>query len=169
MTYPQDTHPPPASLSRSPPLYPYSTVAERQHPSKACTGPCVHSRSAWTPTRCLRCSGWSRTSVDDPNSAHSDSHGGVEIGEQSDRMTQYRVYLRLVARRVNDWQSCCMQQVKKRERWTSSLVNTKQLRDYAQEPPRNLGQRGGTPCAGCCCHSIRAQPVRCNRGVQTSG
>ena len=158
----------PRVLVPIPPLYPYSTVTERTL-SKACIGPCVNSRTAWMSTPCLPCSGWQRNSVGDPDLAHSDGDGDLDIGEQVDRMAQYRAYLSRVARCVNDWQSCCMQQVKKRERWTSSLVNTKQLRDYAQEPPRNLGQRGGTPCAGCCCHSIRAQPVRCNRGVQTSG
>ena len=159
----------PRVLVPVPPLYPYPTIAEKQHISRACTGPCVHSRSAWKPNRCLRCSGWRRSSVDDPNPAHSDSHGGVEVGEQSGRMTQYRAYLRLVARRVNDWQSCCMQQVNTRGRWTSGVVNTKQLGTYAQEPPGNLQQREGTHCAGCCCHSIRTQPDRYDRGVQTSG
>ena len=158
----------PRVLVPIPPLYPYSMVAERTL-SKACMGPCVNNRSAWIPTCCLRCSGWSRDFVDNPNSAHCDRYGNLKIGEQSNPMAQYRAYLGRVARYTDAWNSCCVQQVKKRGRWTSGVVNMKQLGTYTQELPGNLEQREGTHCAGCCCHSIRAQPVRCDREVQTSG
>ena len=159
----------PRVLVPVPPLYPYLTIAEKQHISRACTGPCINSRSAWKPTRCLRCSGWSRDFVDNPNSAHYDRYGNLKIGEQSNPMALYRAHLGRVARYTDTWNSCCVQQVKKRGRWTSGVVNMKQLGTYAQEPPGSLEQREGTHCAGCCCHSIRAQHVRCDRGVQTLG
>ncbi|ETW86442.1 hypothetical protein HETIRDRAFT_165967 [Heterobasidion irregulare TC 32-1] len=159
----------PRVLVPNPPLYPYLTIAEKQHISRACTGPCINSRSAWIPTRCLRCSGWSKDFVDNPNSARYDRYGNLKIGEQSNPMALYRAYLGRVARYADTWNLCCVQQVKKRGRWTSGVVNMKQLGTYAQEPPGSLEQREGTHCAGCCCYSIRAQPVRCDRGVQTLG
>ena len=87
----------PRVLVPIPPLYPYSMVAERTL-SKACMGPCVNNRSVWIPTCCLRCSGWSRDFVDNPNSAHCDRYGNLKIGEQSNPMAQYRAHLGRVAR-----------------------------------------------------------------------
>ena len=160
----------PRTLVPIPPLHPYLNVVKRHCPSgSSCSGPCVYDRFAWVPTRCEHCGGTGTDSASNPNLAHSDSDADLDTGDPSDRMAQYRAYLGRVTRRVDAWKSCCMQQVNTRGRWTSGVVNTKQLGTYAQELPGSLEQRGGTHCAGCCCHSIRAQPVRCDRGVQTSG
>ena len=122
-----------------PPLHPYLTVTKRYCPSNfSCSGPCVHNRLAWKPTRCASCRGVTIDSTGDPNSAHFD--GNFDAGDSSDRMAQYHTYLRCLARHINDWRSCCMQQVKKRGRWTSCVVNDKQLGGYSIKPRRTLSR-----------------------------
>ncbi|ETW86501.1 hypothetical protein HETIRDRAFT_412934 [Heterobasidion irregulare TC 32-1] len=129
----------PRVLVPIPPLHPYLNGAKRHFPSgTSCSGPCVRNRFAWMTTCCAHCRGTKGISSGNPNSAHSDSDGDFNTGDQSDRMAQYRAYLRRVARRIRSWQSCCMQQVMKQGGWTSRVVNDKQLGGYSKKSRRTL-------------------------------
>ncbi|ETW86476.1 hypothetical protein HETIRDRAFT_165992 [Heterobasidion irregulare TC 32-1] len=121
------------------PLHPYINGSQRPLSSDtSCSGPCVRNRFAWMPTCCARCRGKKDVSSGDPNLVYSDSNEDSDTGHQSDRMAQYRAYLRRAARRIRSWQLCCVQQVMKRGRWTSRVVNDKQLGGYSEKAGRTL-------------------------------